>query len=135
MKRLLAVLVIIVLVLIFYWSVFENFINYSPDQILERASDPMKYKYVGRVKDKWGMDPKDYFLENKTYYNTSLIPLMKDDRRFGSVVNLDDMRKYYPSSLLSIREINSVPTPQYTYFTVNDSPPVHAERAMLAQDI
>lgn len=135
MQRLVAAVIIIIIVLLFFYTLFEGFINYSPDQILERASDPMKYKYVGRVKDKWGMDPKDYFLENKMYYNTSLIPLMKDDRRFGSVVNLDDMRKYYPSSLLSIREINSTPTQQFTYFTVDDSPPVHAERAMLANDI
>jgi len=134
MERLISIVLILVLVLIFYYAVFEKFINYSPDQILERASDPMKYKYTGRVKDKWGNDVKDYFLENKMYYNTGLIPLMKDDRRFESSVNMDELRKYYPSSLLTIREINSMPPPQYHYLTIEDSPPEHAEREMLAAD-
>lgn len=123
-------LIILAVVFIIAYS-GSGFTGYTPDQIAMQSFDPAGFKWFGRVDDKWGMSPKDYFLENQTMGSNRLIPMLKDDRQFHSSLNMDNYRMYYPSSTLSIKEINSVPTPQYTFNTIDNAPPVYAERQLL----
>jgi len=127
------VVAFIVVALIVYVMFFSGpgFTGYTPDQIAMQSFDPAGFKWFGRVDDKWGMSPKDYFLENQTLSSSHLIPMLKDDRQFHSSLNMENMRMYYPSSVLSIKKINSVETPQYHYFTIDESPALHAERQLL----
>jgi hypothetical protein len=123
--------VILILFLLWLFGYLEFFTGYTPDQIGMQSFDPPRYKWFGRVQDKWGMSPKDYFLENQIYAGDKLIPMLRNDKQFISAFNEDNLRIYYPSSMLTIESIKSHPRWQYTYNTIDDSPPMKAERTLL----
>jgi hypothetical protein len=137
MSNVVVALFLVVVVLAFvYLTSGQNYINYVPDQIGTQSPDPQYYKWFGRQKDKWGNDPKEYFLENQMMQtNFIMSPELPTLDKFRDNFSLDAMRQYYPSSLLAIKEIKSTERPQHSYYTVANAPPAVAERALLSNAV
>lgn len=118
--------VVLIIILMFLFTKHDPFVPYQMDQIGQLTRDPISHKYYGRVPDRWGYSPKEYYLNNKM-----LFPHKDEDSLFDNRITWTDTLLYYPSSSLSIEQIKAKPRSQYTYFTADESPPVVAEHEMM----
>jgi hypothetical protein len=121
-----AVALVMVVLIMYFLFMGENFIPYQMDQIAQLSKDPISFKYYGRVNDRWGYSPKEYYLNNRM-----LFPHKDEDSLFDDRITWTNTLLYYPSSSLAIDEIKARPRSQYSYFTADESPPVVAEYRML----
>lgn len=52
--------------------------NFYLDQIAMKSADPILYKYRGREQNMSGLSAKDYYLMNKIYYQSGVLPQKLD---------------------------------------------------------
>lgn len=73
---LIVALVVFILLVFMYFSttLAEHYTNFYLDQMAEKNSDPMYFKYSGWERDVDGMSPRDYYLENQTNYLNQIAP-------------------------------------------------------------
>ncbi len=135
MTELIIGLMVVLLVIAFIYLGNENYIPYTPDQIGSMSPNPTFYRYFGRQQDRWGYSPKEYFLQNKAFYNEGLLPEMYEEEMFRDNVGMHDERQYYPSSMLAIQSIKTNGRPQHSYYTVGNAPPAVAQRELLANAV
>ncbi len=66
------------------------------DQIANKYSDPMYFKYAGNERDILGQSSRDYFLENQRYAHSYATPqLLEGDVSFTNQTKYLDMPKQY----------------------------------------
>lgn len=83
-KLTLIVLVVLALVVIWYLTKkAENFNNFAVDMVAAQNSDPINFKYTGRIRDPSGRDEYDYFYENNLYWKQGVAKELSGDARFA----------------------------------------------------
>lgn len=122
-----ALVVVFLLVIIYWWKQEHLGTPFFLDQMATENWHPIKFFYTGREKDRAGMSPRDYFLENQMNAATDVGPqYLEGDLKFhdhtgymGMPIHNRPLKHPTPLALRLQAEIDGADWAEWAYQDLN----------------